>query len=184
MTPFYASRPFLEAATAFFPLQFICTNTQAHKYDFTSAKQGHSMYSTCAGFLAKHTWSRSAAPTWVTWLSPFGWHQTWLFDQWYLAWESKRCLSHVFKERAGICQIPARENALHGTPARLFFALKRQLTDFKTHFIFLPKQLKWSEKQFREMHLFTFLPRVRRGYRYRSYVLFVTYEATARRCLA
>lgn len=47
----------------------------------------------------KHAWRRSAALLWVTRLSPFGRHQTWLFDQWYLASESKRCLSHMCSKR-------------------------------------------------------------------------------------
>lgn len=66
-----------------------------------SRKRGRSMYSTCmcGVFLAKHTQRRSALSIWLTRLSHFSWLQP--LGQWYLAGESKSCVSHVFKERGG-----------------------------------------------------------------------------------
>lgn len=54
---------------------------------------------------------------WVRWLCPFNWHQTYsscLISDIWLKGRSETC--HVFKERPGICQISAKENAFHRTP--------------------------------------------------------------------
>lgn len=111
-----------------------------NRHDFTSRKWGHSMYSTCmcGVFLAKHTQRRSALSVWLTRLSHFSWLQP--LGQWYLAGESKSCVSHVSKERGGICQIPRKEYALHRTLDRLFLCIKEVASRFLKLFIFPPKQ--------------------------------------------
>lgn len=106
----------------------ICTSLQIWLYKGKLGLQYAPMYSACVGLLAKHTPRRSAPPIWVTWLSPFSWHQTWLFDQSYLTPESKCCLSYAFKARPGTQQIPARENASQGDTGWLVFVWKRTPT--------------------------------------------------------
>lgn len=95
------------------------------------------MYSTCmcGVFLAKHTQRRSALSIWLTRLSHFSWLQP--LGQWYLAGESKSCVSHVFKERGE--NLPdTTERICPSQDTR--FCVKEVASRFLNLFIFPPKQ--------------------------------------------
>lgn len=135
--------PWMLSDTFFFLLLGIFRSTYyvpwtRNRHDFTSRKWGHSMYSTCmcGVFLAKHTQRRSALSIWLTRLSHFSWLQA--LGQWYLAGESKSCVSQVFKKRGE--NLPdTMERICPSQDTR--FCVKEVASRFLNLFIFPPKQL-------------------------------------------